>query len=107
MCLFTLHEDTAIDLKAAAQSIGARRFSFCSPERLMQYLGVIPGAVSPLALLNDRECEVEFYFDNVLLSHDVIHVHPLDNRITVTLERSALLEMLERSGHPFRVWNNG
>lgn len=48
MWLFTLHENRKIDLKQTALDIGARRFSFCSAERLMEYLGVIPGAVSPL-----------------------------------------------------------
>jgi Ala-tRNA(Pro) deacylase len=104
MWLFTLHEDTTIDLKQTAIAIGARRFSFGSPERLMEYLGVTPGAVSPFALLNDVHCEVEFYIDAILMEHSVIHAHPLDNRITVTLEREQLLQFLRSHDHPHKVF---
>ncbi len=103
MWLLTLHEDRKIDLNETAKRIGTRRFSFCSRERLMQYLGVKPGAVSPFALLNDVHCEVEFYIDEILVDHSVIHVHPLDNTKTVTIGTQDLLEFLERHGHPFNV----
>ena len=103
MWLLTLHEDRKIDLKQTAVQIGAGRFSFCSSERLMQYLGVIPGAVSPLALLNDVGCEVEFYVDEELLGHPVLHVHPLDNRSTVTIGCKTMLDFLGKRGHPHRV----
>ena len=59
--LLTLHENRQIDLKQTALNIGAQRLSFCNADQLMSYLGVVPGAVSPLGLLNDTNCEVEFY----------------------------------------------
>ena len=100
MWLLTVHEDRQINLKETAMALGARRFSFCSPERLMEYLGVIPGAVSPLALLNDINQEVAFYIDARLLKDPVLHVHPLDNRITVSIGTQDLLEFLSHHGHP-------
>lgn len=103
MCLLTLHETRKIDLNDVAEALGARRFSFCSPERLMRYLGVIPGAVSPFALLNDRHCVVEFYFDELLLSYDVIYVHPLDNSATLAIARGDLIGLLESDGHACRI----
>ena len=103
MWLLTLHEDRQIDLKQTAVQIGAGRFSFCNSERLMQYLGVIPGAVSPLALLNDTGFEVEFYIDESLVSHPVIHVHPLDNRVTVTIETKIMLDFLATHGHRYNI----
>lgn len=103
MWLLTLHENRKIDLNETARCIGTRRFSFCSPERLMQYLGVKPGAVSPFGLLNDVHGEVEFYIDEILMHHPVIHVHPLDNTKTVAIGTRDLLEFLKRHGHPFNV----
>ena len=46
-------EDQSVDLKAVQAMIGSDRLSFGSAERLMEILGVRPGAVSPLALIND------------------------------------------------------
>ncbi len=103
MWLLTLHEDRKIDLKKTAIAIGAKRFSFCDSTRLMEYLGVIPGAVSPLALLNDTRGEVTFYVDEYLIDHPALYVHPLDNRITVEIGTHDLLMLLERHGHPHHI----
>ncbi len=103
MWLLTLHEDRAIDLKQAAIDIGAKRFSFCSPDRLMTYLGVVPGAVSPFGLLNDHNREVTFYIDEALLTHEEVHAHPMDNRITVSIGTRDLLQFLEERGYPHAV----
>src|SRR6476661_7420883 len=53
MWLVVAEEDRAVDLKALGAAIGAGRVSFGSPERLMAHLGVVPGAVTPLGLIND------------------------------------------------------
>ena len=103
MWLLTCHESRNLDLKQVARALGARRFSFGSPERLMQYLGVRPGAVSPLGLVNDFQAEVSFYLDETLLSHEVIHVHPLDNAQTVSLRRVDLVRFLEGRGHRINI----
>lgn len=103
MWLLTLHESRKIELNDVAQALGARRFSFCSAERLMRCLGVLPGAVSPFALLNDRDSEVQFYLDETLMSHDLMHVHPLDNSATVCIARNDLIRFLESHGHPCRL----
>lgn len=105
MWLLTLHESQKIDLKATAIALGAGRFSFCSPQRLMKYLGVTPGAVSPFGLLNDIHHEVAFYFEKTLMRHSVIHAHPMDNRITVSIATGDLLAFLDQHGHPHHVFD--
>lgn len=100
MWLVTLHEDRQIDLKALGELIGAGRVSFASPERLMQYLGVIPGAVTPLAVINDLSKSVQFVLDEHLLELAPLHFHPCDNSKTTTLEASGLMEFLRQTDHP-------
>src|ERR1044072_5329282 len=46
-------EDRAIDLKRLGERLGAGKFSFGSPDRLRRHLGVEPGSVTPLAVVND------------------------------------------------------
>ena len=46
------------DLKELQQRLGSDRLSFGSAERLMQFLGVEPGAVTPFALINDGAGQV-------------------------------------------------
>ena len=106
MWLLTLHEDRRVDLKLVAQQLGAGRFSFASEDRLMKYLGVIPGAVSAFSILNDELREVEFFVDEALMTHPRWHLHPLDNRATVTLDREVLLAFLHQCGHKYQILPN-
>ena len=55
MWLVVALEDRPIDLKALGERLEAGRLSFGSPERLMRYLGVIPGAVTPFGAINDQD----------------------------------------------------
>lgn len=99
MWLVTCLEDRQIDLKRLAEHLGAGRFSFASAERLMGYLGVIPGAVTPFAVINDRAGLVRMVLDAGLLDHDPLHFHPLDNAMTTAVSAEGLLRFLEVTEH--------
>lgn len=92
-------EDKAIDLKQLGADIGAGRLSFGSADRLMQFLGVRPGAVSPLTLTNDKDNSVTLVLDQNLMTAEKINVHPLVNDKTITLKMNDLLQYLEGTGH--------
>ena len=99
MWLVTLLEDRQVDLKLLGQQIGAGRVSFASPERLMQYLGVIPGAVTPLAVINDHSNSVSLVLDAALLERNPLHFHPCDNTMTTTINKDGLLAYLNDCQH--------
>lgn len=103
MFLVTTLEDAAVDLKSLPERIGSGRLSFGSAERLMTYLGIAPGSVSPLAAINDTEQAVNVILDEALMRHDVINVHPLINTLTTTLKREDLVAFLGAIGHPPRI----
>ena len=75
------------------------RFSFASEDRLGRHLGVSPGAVSPLALINDTRHLVRFAIDISLLNNEVIHLHPLDNYHTTSISVQDLIQFTEYTGH--------
>jgi Ala-tRNA(Pro) deacylase len=103
MWLLTCLENRQIDLKELAERVGAGRFSFASAERLMRYLGVIPGAVTPFAMLNDHGGVVEMLLDAGLLEHDPLNFHPLDNAMTTAISATGLLRFLEHAAHPPQI----
>ena len=99
MWLVTLQEDRRVDLRKLGELVGAGRVSFASPERLMKYLGVIPGAVTPLAVINDLSNAVNVVLDTSLLDQTPLHFHPCDNSMTTTIDRTTLMGYLSASGH--------
>ena len=69
----------------------------------MQYLGVAPGSVSLLALVNDTACAVEFIMDRRVWEADAVHAHPLVNSATMVLPRVDLERFLKATGHAARI----
>jgi Ala-tRNA(Pro) deacylase len=65
----------------------------------MKFLGVIPGAVSPFALINDTGGAVRVYFDRAVLDGDRVNLHPLDNSKTTSIPAVDLHRFLEAVGH--------
>lgn len=96
----TARGDRRVDLKAFWQQSHIRSLNFASPEQLLEILGLIPGAVTPLGLLNDRERVVTLWMDKVFLEPPgLIGVHPNDNTATVWLRTEELLHILRQHGN--------
>lgn len=96
--------DTAIDLNATAKALGAGRFSFGSPERLMQHLGVEPGSVTLFALINDPDRAVTLVLDEALFAHDPVNFHPLKNDATTAISPADMLKFVRALGRePIRL----
>jgi Ala-tRNA(Pro) deacylase len=99
MWLLVCLEDRPIDLKELAGRLNAGRLSFGSAERLAQYLGVIPGAVTPFAVMNDKSNAVKVAVDTAIMDRDPLNCHPLDNAQTTSISSEDLLKFLEAEGH--------
>lgn len=105
MWLVTCLADRAVDFKWLGEHIGGGRLSFGSERRLMKYLGVTPGAVSPFAIVNDKQRKVRVVLDQEVLKQEPINFHPLDNRMTVTIGAKDFLRFLESERHTPQIIN--
>jgi Ala-tRNA(Pro) deacylase len=99
MWLVVALEDRAIDLKRLGEALGAGRLSFGSPERLRRHLGIEPGSVTPLALINDQARAVRLALDRALADGGPVNVHPLVNTMTTAVTPAGLLRFFEAIGH--------
>ncbi len=98
--LITVKGDKRVDLKAFREKYGTRRLSFASDADLMDKLGLIPGAVTPLGLLNDTDRQVIFYLDRDFTDGPgLIGVHPNDNTATVWLKPADLVRIIREHGN--------
>lgn len=97
--LVVVEELRPIALKALAKKLGAGTFSFGSPERLFEVLGVRPGSVTPLALINAKgRHQVNVVFDSALMDEALINCHPLLNTMTTSLAVTDLMRFIEDCG---------
>ena len=97
--LVVAQEDRDIDLKALPDLIGSDRLSFGSADRLFEFLGVRPGAVSPFTLINDPDHRVTVAFDASLMQAEMLFFHPLVNDLTLGVSPEGLRQFLTISGH--------
>ena len=92
-------EDRAIDLKALRAPLGAGNLSFASADRLWATLGVIPGAVTPFALINVApEADLTVALDLGMLAHDPLNYHPLSNDMTTAIAPADLARFIRACG---------
>lgn len=108
MWLVTVEEERRIDLKQLGQILtgttgGDAKLSFGSAERLMQYLGVVPGAVTPFAVINDKAGKVHMVLDRHLTETDPVNAHPLVNYKSTAIAPGDLVRFLEAVGHRPRI----
>ena len=96
--LITVQGDKRVDLKSFRKMHGLRSLSFASAEELYELLGLIPGAVTPLGLLNDDGRRVQLFLD-AAFKEGLIGAHPNDNTATVWMKTADLVRLLEEHGN--------
>lgn len=101
--LVVLRVETDVDLTRLARHTHSGRLSFASNERLMRYLGVRPGAVSPFGLVYDTGHDVTVLLDRTILEANTAGFHPNVNTATLVVAVKDLLRFLDMVGSKFTV----
>jgi len=96
--LISARQDTGIDLKRAPTAIGSDRLSFGNETLLYETLGVTPGSVTALGLINDTDHRVTFVLDQALWDADIVNFHPLTNTATTALGQADFRRFLTLVG---------
>jgi len=98
--LITVKGDKRVDLKEFRQKNNTRSLSFASEKDLMNIMGLIPGSVTPLGILNDTEIKVKVFLDEDFLNApSIMGVHPNDNTATIWLKTDDLVSMIKEHGN--------
>ena len=99
LVLISAWADSQLKLNQLHKLIGTRRLSFASPDLMLEYLGVIPGAVTAFGLMNDTEQRVQFIVDAALMGFDTVNFHPLVNTATTAISQADLRRFVTATGH--------
>ncbi len=90
--LLTVEENAEVDLSSG-------RVSFGRADNLMEYLGVVPGAVTAFGAINDTAGNVTFVLDADLMAEETVNCHPLSNDATTSIASGDLVRFMEATGH--------
>ena len=98
--LITVKGEKRVNLKAFRKAQGTRNLSFASAEDLLKRLALIPGAVTPLGVLNDETRSVQVFLDQDFLQEPgLVGVHPNENTATVWLKAEDLIRIIREHGN--------
>lgn len=77
------------------------KISFASEQRMVKYLGLHPGSVSPFGLINDTEHHVYTFLDETLLQSQKLSFHPNDNRASLTISLDDFKKYMNNTGNSY------
>ena len=92
--LFSCEEFSKINLKTISKSLDLGNVSFAKKEYLLELLGVSPGSVTPFALLNNTENNINLYLEDKMHESEYINFHPLSNKATITIKSRDFIEFM-------------
>lgn len=98
--LLVLPGEKIFKTKYLSSQINSARLSFAGEELMMKYLGVSPGSVTPMGLINDSDKEVIVLLDKDIQQNPVFACHPCINSASVVLSLSDLTDrIIPATGH--------
>jgi Ala-tRNA(Pro) deacylase len=77
------------------------KLSFASDQRMMKYLGVTPGSVTPFGLINDTEHHVHVFLDHNLLESKTISFHPCINTASIIVQWQDFIKFLDQTTNSY------
>ena len=86
--------------KELSHQINSSRLSFAPPEYLEKYLDVLPGSVSIMGLMNDKENNITLLIDEDVIKPEFIGCHPCMNTSSLKIKTDDVLnKFLKSTGH--------
>ena len=103
--LAVCHCDTGVDIVAYGRAAGSKgRLSFGRPDLMTATLGVIPGAVTPFALINESARAIhEVAVDRALMGWPTVWFHPLENTASTEVDPADLVKFIRACGFEPRI----
>ncbi|SCW26613.1 Ala-tRNA(Pro) deacylase [Ruminococcaceae bacterium YRB3002] len=98
--LLMMPGNKAFKTKELSHQIGSSRLSFASPENMYKHLGLEPGSVSIMGLMNDHDEQVQLLIDEDVLKDEYLGCHPCVNTSSLKIRTSDIIDrFLPATGH--------
>ena len=92
--LLIMPGDKPFKTKELSGQLGISRLSFADADDMAKYLDVLPGSVSVLALMNDKDHAVKLVIDRDVLGDELFGCHPCENTSSLRFATTELTEKI-------------
>ena len=98
--------NTKFDSKVISRQICSTRLSFADTDDMVSMLGINPGSVSVMGLINDTSASVSLLIDSRLLEKEHFCCHPCRNTSTLKFSTNDILNrFIPATNHNYTVVN--
>ncbi len=101
--LLIMDDQKQLDMDLFKELVGANRIRLASSESLMEKMQLPAGTVSIFGLLNNVDKDVQVYFDQAILSEEILTFHPNVNTKTIFVKTEDVLRFVEELGFIYQV----
>ena len=102
--LLMMPGDKKFKTKELSAQINSSRLSFATPEDMLKYLDIEPGAVSIMGLMNDTEHAVHLLIDEDVLKDEYLGCHPCVCTSSLKMKTSdVIMRFLPTTGHEYQT----
>ena len=103
--LLIMDDQKRLDMEDFKEQVGANRIRMASTESLAEKMQLPAGTVSPFGLLNNEEKDILVYFDQDIVSEEIMTFHPNTNEKTIFIKTKDLFRFLESIDFKYEILN--
>ena len=96
--LVTMDDAKRLDMDVFKEFVEEKQIKMASAETLNDKMMLLPGTVSPFGLLNNRDKDIQVYFDQEIVSEERMCFHPNTNEKTIFIQTEDLFSFLKEIG---------
>ena len=97
--LVIIDDAKRLDMDVFKEIVEENRIKMASAETLNDKMMLLPGTVSPFGLLNNRDKDIQVYFDQEIVSEERMCFHPNTNEKTIFVNTEDLFTFLIAIGY--------
>ena len=101
--LLIMDDQKLLDMDDFKEQVGANRIRMASVESLAEKMQLPAGTVSPFGLLNNEEKDILVYFDQDIVSEEIMTFHPNTNEKTIFISTTDLFKFLQDLGYSYEI----
>ena len=98
-----LPADKRADMRGLARYVDSEKFEFATAEKMLEYLDVVRGNVTPFSFLYPNSVKVGLMIDEQLTTVPKVRFHPCDNTASVVLESKDFFKCMDILGKRYII----